>query len=183
MLTILIGKKIKNLRIQKNLTQEELGERTDLTKGYISQLERDLSSPSLETFFSILEVLGVSPKQFFDEKYQKQQVVYPKEDQTIHLDEDKGYEINWLVSDSNENEMEPILLTLEKKGEYKEFEPSQSETFGYVLQGKIYVTIGEDTYIASKGESIYYQALNQHQISNAHDGVSKFLIVATNSYL
>ena len=79
--------------------------------------------------------------------------------------------------------MEPILLTLEKKGEYKEFEPSQSETFGYVLQGKIYVTIGEDTYIASKGESIYYQALNQHQISNAHDGVSKLLIVATNSYL
>lgn len=57
----------------------------------------------------------MSPKQFFDEKNQKQQVVYPKEDQTIHLDEDKGYEINWLVSDSNENEMEPILLTLEKK--------------------------------------------------------------------
>lgn len=52
-----------------------------------------------------------------------------------------------------------------------------------MLQGKIYVTIGEDTYIASKGESIYYQALNQHQISNAHDGVSKLLIVATNSYL
>ena len=34
----------------KNLTQEELGERTDLSKGYISQLERDLSSPSMETF-------------------------------------------------------------------------------------------------------------------------------------
>lgn len=37
-----IGKRIKNLRLSKNLTQEELGERTDLTKGYISQLERDL---------------------------------------------------------------------------------------------------------------------------------------------
>lgn len=46
-----IGSKIKNLRLQKNLTQEELGERTDLTKGYISQLERNLSSPSMETFF------------------------------------------------------------------------------------------------------------------------------------
>ncbi|MGX4685329.1 helix-turn-helix domain-containing protein [Vagococcus sp. JNUCC 83] len=180
---MLIGKKIKNLRLQKNLTQEELGERTDLTKGYISQLERDLSSPSLDTFFSILEVLGVSPKQFFDEKNQKQQVVYPANEQTIHLDEDKGYEINWLVADSNENEMEPIILTLQKFGEYKEFEPSQSETFGYVLKGKIYVTIGEDTYIAKKGESIYYQALSQHHISNAHDGTSQLLIVATNSYL
>ncbi len=46
-----IGEKLRNLRIQKNLTQEELGERTDLSKGYISQLERDLSSPSMETFF------------------------------------------------------------------------------------------------------------------------------------
>lgn len=48
-----IGEKLRNLRVQKNLTQEELGERTDLTKGYISQLERDLSSPSMETFFTI----------------------------------------------------------------------------------------------------------------------------------
>ncbi len=43
-----IGEKLRNLRIQKNLTQEELGERTDLSKGYISQLERDLSSRSEE---------------------------------------------------------------------------------------------------------------------------------------
>ena len=63
-----IGEKLRNLRVQKNLTQEELGERTDLTKGYISQLERDLSSPSMETFFTILEVLGVTPEEFFREE-------------------------------------------------------------------------------------------------------------------
>lgn len=63
-----IGEKLRNLRIQKNLTQEELGERTDLSKGYISQLERDLSSPSMETFFDILEVLGVTPAEFFKQK-------------------------------------------------------------------------------------------------------------------
>lgn len=86
-----IGSKIKNLRIQKNLTQEELGERTDLSKGYISQLERNLSSPSMETFFSILEVLGISPKAFFDEKEQVQQVVYKSEDHTIYYEEEKGF--------------------------------------------------------------------------------------------
>ena len=52
-----IGERLKRLRIQKNLTQEELGERTDLSKGYISQVERDLASPSMETFFNILVVL------------------------------------------------------------------------------------------------------------------------------
>lgn len=60
-----IGSRIRDLRIRKNLTQEELGERTDLTKGYISQVEHDQSSPSLETFFDILSVLGESPADFF----------------------------------------------------------------------------------------------------------------------
>ncbi|CAM5692032.1 HTH-type transcriptional regulator PuuR OS=Lysinibacillus sphaericus OX=1421 GN=puuR_1 PE=4 SV=1 [Lysinibacillus sphaericus] len=49
-----IGGKIKALRLKKGLTQEELGERTDLSKGYISQLERDLNSPSIETDFFII---------------------------------------------------------------------------------------------------------------------------------
>lgn len=49
-----IGNKIKNLRRIKNLTQEELAERTDLSKGYISQIESEHASPSMETFFMIL---------------------------------------------------------------------------------------------------------------------------------
>ena len=77
-----IGNKIKNLRLEKGLTQEELGERTDLSKGYISQLERDLSSPSMDTFFSLLEVLGCTPKDFFNEEEQNQKVVYKEDDQT-----------------------------------------------------------------------------------------------------
>lgn len=178
-----IGHKIKNLRIQKDLTQEELGERTDLSKGYISQLERNLSSPSMETFFSILEVLGISPKDFFDEKEQVQQVVYQNEDYTIYSDEEKGYEIKWLVADSNEQDMEPILLSLNEKSEYKEFEPSLSDTFAYVLEGSVCVQIGSDKHYASKGESIYYHAVKNHQIKNSFNGTSRLLLVATNSYL
>ena len=178
-----IGNKIKNLRIQKNLTQEELGERTDLSKGYISQLERNLSSPSMETFFSILEVLGVTPKAFFDEKEQVQQVVYHEEDYTVYYEEEKGYQIKWLVPDSNENDMEPIILSLDEIGEYKEFEPSVSDTFAYVLEGSVNVSIGSDTYTAYQGETIYYQALKKHQIKNNYQGTSRLLLVATNSYL
>lgn len=178
-----IGQKIKNLRIQKDLTQEELGERTDLSKGYISQLERDLSSPSMDTFFSILEVLGISPKEFFDEKEQVQQVVYKSEDYTVYYEEEKGYEISWLVSDSNEQDMEPIILSLDEDGEYKEFEPSLSDTFAYVLEGSVCVEIGVDRYYADQGESIYYHALKKHQIKNNYHGASRLLLVATNSYL
>lgn len=178
-----IGRRIKNLRVQKGLTQEELGERTDLTKGYISQLERGLSSPSMETFFSILEVLGSTPQDFFNERQKEQTVVYKEEDRIVYIDEEKQYQVEWLVTDSNENEMEPIFLTMEEKGEFKEFTPSLSDTFAYVMEGEVCVEIGLRRYYAKAGEAIYYQASETHQIKNNYQGVSKLLLVATESYL
>ncbi|MDU4977685.1 MAG: helix-turn-helix transcriptional regulator, partial [Hungatella hathewayi] len=53
-----IGAKLKELRILKGLTQEELADRAELSKGFISQLERDLTSPSIATLMDILQCLG-----------------------------------------------------------------------------------------------------------------------------
>ena len=66
-----IGNKLRNLRRIKNLTQEELAERTDLSKGYISQIESQHASPSMETFLNILEVLGTSPSDFLKKNQKK----------------------------------------------------------------------------------------------------------------
>ncbi|MGL4952588.1 MAG: helix-turn-helix domain-containing protein [Culicoidibacterales bacterium] len=180
---MLIGKKLKNLRVEKGLTQEELGERTDLSKGYISQLERDLSAPAIDTFFTILEVLGSSPKEFFDEEENRQKVVYTQDEITVFEDEDKGYKVEWLIPESNENDMEPIKLTLRKDGDFKEFEPSLSETFAYVLKGKVAIRLGKQFFRAKAGETIYFYASETHQILNDFDGETQLLIIATDSYL
>ncbi len=178
-----IGNKIKALRIKKGLTQEELGERTDLTKGYISQLERDLNSPSIETLFNLLEVLGCSPRDFFDDEQENEKIVYTKDDQTSFIDHEKKYEIEWLIPTSNEKEMEPVFITLQKDAEFKEFAPSLAETFIYVINGRIRVALGNEEYIASEGHAVYYEASSNHQIFNAHNGITKLLLVATQSYL
>ena len=60
-----IGGKIKRRRIRLGLTQEELAARTELSKGFISQLERNLTSPSIATLADILEALGTSLADFF----------------------------------------------------------------------------------------------------------------------
>ena len=62
---MLLGEKIKQLRHACNLTQGELADRCELTKGYISQLENDLTSPSIATLVDILAALGSSLKDFF----------------------------------------------------------------------------------------------------------------------
>jgi len=178
-----LGAKIKALRLQKGLTQEELGERTNLTKGYISQLERDLNSPSIETLFAILEVLGTTPKEFFDDGTEDRKIVYPSDSQIRSDDGDMKYEMRWLVPPSNDNEMEPVLITLAESGEFKKFEPSRAETFIYVLEGKIRLILGEQEYVAKQGDSVYYEAKSPHQVVNAYGGTSRILLVATHSYL
>ncbi len=105
-----IGHQLRALRIQKGLTQEELAERTDLSKGYISQLENDLSSPSMDTFFDILEVLGCPAADFFDEGPEEALTIYREEDMTMMEDAKHQTTVTWLNPDSNEHEMEPVIL-------------------------------------------------------------------------
>ncbi|MGG0656807.1 helix-turn-helix domain-containing protein [Rummeliibacillus pycnus] len=178
-----IGKKIKRLRLKKGLTQEELGERTDLSKGYISQLERDLNSPSIETLFAILEVLGSTPKKFFDDDIEEQKIVYSVDDYTIYTDEEKKYCIEWLIPTSNEKKVEPVIITFEEHGKFKQFEPSLSETFIYVLEGRIRLVLGDQEFAAAKGNTIYFDASDHHQLFNDYLGKTEILLVATESYL
>lgn len=108
----------------------------------------------------------MTPEEFFRQENADHQVVYREEDSTSYYDEENGYELRWLIPDSNEKEMEPVVLTFEKAGEYKTFEPSLAETFIYVLEGTIALSLGESEYKARKGQSIYYQATEPHQLRN-----------------
>ncbi len=85
-----IGKKIKRLRIEKQLTQEELANRCELSKGFISQLENDLTSPSIATLIDILEILGTNLKEFFNDT-ESEKIVFVKDDMFETEDEELKY--------------------------------------------------------------------------------------------
>ena len=96
-----IGEKVKRLRLQRGLTQEELAARTELSKGFISQLERDITSPSIATLMDILEALGTDIAAFFNET-QNEKVVYPAEDMFVK-EADGGAATCWLVTSAQRN--------------------------------------------------------------------------------
>lgn len=177
-----IGYKLRNLRRIKNFTQEELAERTDLSKGYISQIESQHASPSIETFLNILEVLGTPASDFFQER-PSEKVLYKKKDQITYDEYDRGYIINWLVTDSNEFEMEPLILTLKPGASYKNFKPSELDTFIYCLEGEVSLLLGNQTYKASTEDVLYFKARDKHRLYNETHEEVKILIVATASYL
>ena len=123
-----IGKKIKQHRLQLDLTQEELAQRTELTKGYISQLENDLCSPSIATLEDILHVLGVSLQEFFSEPKHEQVVFTP---QDFFLSKNGDGTNTWLIPNSQVKQMEPIILTLPQGGQCEERLPFEGEEVGY----------------------------------------------------
>ena len=82
-----IGEKLRQLRLQRGLTQEELADRCELSKGFISQVERNLASPSIATLTDLLECLGSSLPAFFNEK-QEQKVVCAPQDMFEKVDVD-----------------------------------------------------------------------------------------------
>jgi mannose-6-phosphate isomerase-like protein (cupin superfamily) len=75
--------------------------------------------------------------------------------------------------------MEPMLITMEEGGRYKEESAHEGEEFGFVLSGSINIHIGGKKFKAKKGESFYYRANKNHYISNSGKTKAKVLWVST----
>ena len=97
-----IGNKLKELRVLKGLTQEELADRSELSKGFISQLERNLTSPSITTLMDILQCLGTSIGEFFNEA-PDEQIVFGKHDYYVKEDTEYKNENKWIITNAKKN--------------------------------------------------------------------------------
>ena len=136
-----IGRRVRELRVRNGLTLEELASRTELTKGYLSQLERNLSAPSVQTLEDLTEALGTTMSEFFAEEREEQVVFGPKD---AFVDEEDDHTIYWIVPNAQKNEMEPVVLSLKPGAESRRIEPHEGEEFGYVLKGRLLLYIDGD---------------------------------------
>ena len=173
-----IGEKIRRLRLQRGLTQEELADRCELSKGFISLLERDLTSPSIATLVDILESLGTDLNAFFSERRQEK-LVFGERDTSVKLDEEglRGY-IRWLIPSAQKNEMEPIFMEMGAGGQSAEHDPHEGEEFGYVLAGSVQIVLGDQAVRARKGESFYFKPAEPHKLVNPGKTTCRLLWVS-----
>ena len=173
-----IGDKLRRLRLQRGLTQEELADRCELSKSFISLLERDLTSPSLDTLSDLLETLGSDLPAFFSKADEK--LVFGDDDIFIKEDPEglKGI-IKWLIPSAQKNQMEPILVEMAPGGETDEHDPHEGEEFGYVLSGTIKIVLGDRTERVRRDESFYFRPTAPHKLVNAGKSVCRVLWVAT----
>ncbi len=173
-----IGRKIKRMRLRLGLTQEELAARTELTKGFISQLERDITSPSIATLMDILEALGSDVGSFFNEREQEK-VVYRQDDMFVKDEPEQGSTVCWLVTNAQKNAIEPIHVTLSAGGHSNEDDPHEGEEFGYVLAGSVTLVDGDMRYRLKKGDSFYFHPSGMHYLINSGKAEARIIWVST----
>jgi transcriptional regulator with XRE-family HTH domain len=175
-----IGEKIRNLRLASELTQEELAERAGLTKGFISQIENDLTSISLDSLEHILTALGTTLAAFFTETAEER-VIHPTSHRTTIVKERvKSFQL--LVPGATNRKMEPALVTLGPGQSTEETEPYPGEEFGFVLKGRIAIILGKRVYHARRGDSFYFSADRHHRLQNVGKGEATILWVTCPPY-
>ena len=175
-----IGEKLRRLRTENGLTQEELANRAYLTKGFISQLERDLTSPSIATLRGILEVLGHDLSDFFRDT-PHENVVRRKSTRVLSSVSTDGCEIYFLLPKAMGRLMDPVLVNLDT-GERTLEDPShEGEEFGFVLQGAITLWLGANAHKLSKGDCFYFKSSLTHWVENSGKSSASILWVVSPS--
>ncbi len=174
-----IGEKIKALRQTSDLTQEELANRAQLTKGFISQLENDhfQTSISLDSLVDILDVFGVGLSDFFEDQDDSQVVFKPSE--RIAVEGTGVSEFELLIPGSTNNEMDPIMLNLKPGEKLEARDPHPGEQFGYVVKGTVTLKLGNKTYTAGNKQCFYFTSDRPNQIMNNSTRDAALLWVVT----
>lgn len=171
-----IGQKLRELRLQNDLTLEDLASRSELTKGFLSQVERGLTSPSISTLTDILNALGTNLSEFFYEE-KEEQIVFSSQDFFEDVQED--YTIEWVIPNAQKNEMEPIRLTLHPRGKSHELQAHTGEEFGYVLKGAVTLVRGNKKYKVKAQETFYISGSTSHYLYNHGNSDAVVLWITT----
>lgn len=165
-----LGHKIRELRKEQKLSMQELAQQAGVSVGLISQMERDLTTPSVETLWNVAKALRVHINYFFDEYEEKNPVIRRNERKQIVLPDSK---VTYELLTSLEHKMEMMLVRIEPGlcGP-EDMTTHEGEECGYVLQGTLKVKWGSKEYILHEGDSIYLDSSIPHRYINIGDTTS-----------
>lgn len=175
-----IGEKIKELRTSKNLTLKQLSELTGLSTGFLSQLERGLSSIAIDSLENIASALNVSLKAFIDEHSSSSaEPVNYSFSHTYDQTSPKIFE-TILSNDVSSFQMLPriiLLMPLANSEEEIEMYDHKGEELIYVLEGVVTLILNGQKYILNPGDSVHFHSNVNHNWMNSTNKIAKLLTV------
>ena len=169
-----VGNKIKGLRESKNLSIEEVAERSGLSTEQIISIENDQYLPSLGPLIKLARAIGVRLGTFLDDNDDLGPVVCRaaerENDNTISFSNDTAdarshMEYHSLAKQKAGRHMEPFIIDIQPSEE-KDFKLSahEGEEFIYVMEGEVEIEYGKVKYLLHQGDSIYYDSIVMHHV-------------------
>jgi transcriptional regulator with XRE-family HTH domain len=163
-----VGERIKALRIEQGMTLAELGEKANISTSYLSQIERDKTTPSLITLSGIAKVFNIGLRYFFESDAEMAHVVRAQGEQDdVDPDDSEGYV--HLTFDVGNGKIEVYRVKLQPHTPAQQLAPHAGEEFGFVLTGELIVTLGDEQFVLAAGDSIHYDAVQSHAWSSHGD--------------
>jgi transcriptional regulator with XRE-family HTH domain len=163
-----IGKRIKVLRTDQGMTLSDLGEKVKLSISYLSQIERDKTTPSLSTLMDMARVLDVSPRYFFETEAEVAYIQRADRGQD-RITPYSSVECLQLTPKVGVSKLEVYWVTLQPHILPEQLDPNLGEEFGFVLTGELTLKIGDEQFVLAAGDSIHCNAFQPRYWSNTGD--------------
>jgi transcriptional regulator with XRE-family HTH domain len=169
-----VGQRIRALRRMRRLSLETIAGRTDLSIGFISQIERGLSSPSLRVLATLADVLGVGMAALFgtEDKDRKGDAVVTRERERPELKIWRSGISKQLLSPAgSEGRLNLFVVRMQPSASTgDELYTHDGEEAGLVLEGKMTLVVDAESWTLSAGDSFRFASRRPHRFSNpSHD--------------
>lgn len=172
---------MRELRQKRNMTLRDLASASGCSISFLSQLERDLVSPTVANLKKIADALGVTMSWFFDQETEEKSSVVVRRDERIRF----GSKASKVVYESlkpvgTSSVLEPLYHIMEK-GAYSGEEDNVhvGEEFVYVLKGEFEIMLDGERIILKEGDSAVYNSNIPHRWRNLSDDTTEVLWVNT----
>lgn len=162
-----IGERIKSLRNERNMTLSELSHKTNLSTSYLSQLERDKTTPSISSLVEIANALDVNVRYFFEEERSADLAFVTRKSLAPFQDVDYSTSQELPLTPVDQisrlrvwqyNLLKGMCLTVDALEE--------GENFCIVLKGEVTLEIGEEKIVLGEGDSAAFAATQSHTLMN-----------------
>ncbi len=174
----IVGKKLKAIRLKSDMTIQELADKSNVSSNMISRIERGLTIPSVEILMKLSEVFDKSINYFVEEVKTTNEIVFSSpgnRDKTVY-DDENNMQTESFTSGLRDPQFMSFYCTVKKGGSsgVKNMYHPGDELI-YVLDGRIEVTVADETHILEKGDSLSFKSHLPHRWDNIGDDDAKVI--------
>lgn len=168
---VAVGQRIRDLRRTRAMSLEAVAARTELSIGFLSQIERGLSSPSLRVLATLADVLGVGIAGLFGAKENDAaapNAIVTRERQRAELNLWRtGISKQLLSPAGSEGRLNLFLVHMEPGGSTgDELYTHDGEEAGLVIEGEMKLTVDAESWTLKHGDSFRFASRRPHRFSN-----------------